>query len=444
MIRFSSFFSAFCIALALFTSCKDDDNSTTPTLGNAQVRVIHASHDAPSVDVQVDNAVALRNIPFKGTSGYANVSEGNRNFKVTPANATSPVVINTTASLSANTKYTIIAADKLSTITPLILVDNATPSTSKAKVRFVHASADAPAVDIKVGSGSGTAVFSNVSFKQVRDYIEVDPGSYQFVVTRANQLEEVVKFNPINLTAGQVLTVVAQGLLLSADPSFSVRAYVDDSNCSTTVDFVPTQRSQIMVIHAVPNAPGVNIFANGNKLNSSELTFPNNTGYTAVNAGTYNLEVKVPSLGNATVINVGNFAVNTFTSYSIFATGDATNPANIAPFVLIDDLTTPAAGKAHVRFAHLAPDAPAVDIVVAGTTTKLFDNYAYKNAGKIPLAPFTPVDAGTYTLEVHPAGQSTTVLTLPNITLQAGKIYTVFAKGFLANNSLGAEIIVNK
>jgi hypothetical protein len=49
---------------------------------------------------------------------------------------------------------------------------------------------------------------------------------------------------------------------------------------------------------------------------------------------------------------------------------------------------------------------------------------------------------------VRVAGTTTVALELPNIQLQAGKIYTVFARGFLAppagnTNTLGAQIIVN-
>jgi hypothetical protein len=71
----------------------------------------------------------------------------------------------------------------------------------------------------------------------------------------------------------------------------------------------------------------------------------------------------------------------------------------------------------------------------------VFANKAFKE-----YSAFTPVDAGTYNLEVRVAGTSTVALPLNNITLQAGKIYTVFAKGLLAGSgtqALGAQIIVN-
>ncbi|MBU0984572.1 MAG: DUF4397 domain-containing protein, partial [candidate division Zixibacteria bacterium] len=126
------------------------------------------------------------------------------------------------------------------------------------------------------------------------------------------------------------------------------------------------------------------------------------------------------------------------TVYSVFAVDSL---SKITVLVTQDDLTPPAAGKAHVRFIHLSPDAPAVDVALAGGAA-VFPNVAFTQ-----YTAFTPLDAGTYNLEVRLAGQSAVVLPLPGITLENGKIYTVFAKGFAFGNNpqpLGAEIIVNK
>ena len=62
------------------------------------------------------------------------------------------------------------------------------------------------------------------------------------------------------------------------------------------------------------------------------------------------------------------------------------------------------------------------------------------------MANFTHVDAATYNLEVSLAGTNKVVLAVPNVTLTAGKIYTVFAKGFVTGTgaqALGAQVIVN-
>ena len=194
--------------------------------------------------------------------------------------------------------------------------------------------------------------------------------------------------------------------------------------------------ADLMVIHASPDAPGVDLLIDDVKQNTSALTYPNNTGYLNLESGTVNVKVNVA--GTSTSVINANLDMEEGKNYSVFAI-DAV--ATITAIALEDDLTAPASGKSHVRFVHLSPDAPAVDIAVAASGTVVFDDVAYKG-----FTAFTPLDAGDYFLDVRLAGTSTVALVLPKITLQAGKIYTVFARGFVAGTgaqALGAEIIVN-
>lgn len=198
----------------------------------------------------------------------------------------------------------------------------------------------------------------------------------------------------------------------------------------------PIETANVLVTHASPNAPGVDLLIDGVKKNASALTFPANTGYLSVTTGTRNIKVNVSGTSN-TVINA-DLALAKDQHYSIFAVDSV---SKISAVVLTDDLTAPASGKAHVRFVHLSPNAPAVDVAVTGGGV-VFGNKSFKE-----FTAFTPLDAGTYNLEVRVAGTSTVALPLPGIVLTAGKIYTVYAKGFLGGTgaeALGAEIIVNK
>jgi len=193
--------------------------------------------------------------------------------------------------------------------------------------------------------------------------------------------------------------------------------------------------AKVLVTHASPNAPGVDLLVDNSKQNTAALNFPSNTGYLQVEAGTRNIKVNVS--GTSTTVINADLALSKDQNYSVFAIDSV---SKISALVLTDDLTAPASGKAHVRFVHLSPNAPAVDVAVTGGAV-VFGNKAFKD-----YTAFTPLDAGTYNLEVRVAGTSTVALPLPGITLQAGKIYTVFAKGFLGgtgSEALGAEIIAN-
>jgi hypothetical protein len=192
---------------------------------------------------------------------------------------------------------------------------------------------------------------------------------------------------------------------------------------------------RIMAVHASPDAPGVDLYVDNVKVNTSPLTFPNNTAYLDVAAG--NRTVKLTVAGDTAAVLQATATVLPGITATLFAV-NALDSLDFAGY--LDTLATPAAGKAHVRFIHLSPDAPPVDIGVTGGGV-VFGNVTY-----LDVAGLTPLDAGTYNLEVRLAGTSTVVLPLPGITLQAGKIYTVWAKGFVAGTgaqALGAQIIAN-
>ncbi len=220
------------------------------------------------------------------------------------------------------------------------------------------------------------------------------------------------------------------GIVLAALPILMISCSDDDNPTA------PAAKANVMVVHASPNAPAVDLLVD-NVVAGSGLVFAGNTGYLPVNAGTRNVKVNVA--GTSTTVINADLPLTANTNYSVFAVDSV---SKISTVVLNDDLAAPAAGKAHVRFVHLSPNAPAVNITLTNGTI-VFGNKVFKQS-----TDFTPLDAGTYNLQVRDAAtNNTVVLNLPGITLAAGKIYTVFAKGFLGGvgaQALGAQIIANK
>jgi hypothetical protein len=193
--------------------------------------------------------------------------------------------------------------------------------------------------------------------------------------------------------------------------------------------------ARVRVVHASPDAPAVDVYVNGNET-LSDVPFFAASDYLNVPAGSYDFQVTPAGSPAAdAVINAQGVALAAGQDYTIVAVNTV---ANIEPLVLEDNNAAPAAGKAHVRFVHASPDAPAVDIKVAGGPT-IFSDIEFKEVGT-----YTPVDAGTYNLQVTPAGGSDVVLDLPGITLEAGTVYTVFATGLAGGTpALTAEITVD-
>lgn len=224
-----------------------------------------------------------------------------------------------------------------------------------------------------------------------------------------------------------------RNLILAMAVSITAFTFVGCDDEEDPMQPVPSN-SSTMVIHASPDAPGVDILVD-NTVAGTNLTYLQNTPYLTLPSGSRNIKVNVSGT-SATVIE-GDINFEKDKSYSIFAVNSV---ASIEPLVIEDNLAVPASGKAHVRFIHLSPDAPAVDITLADGTV-VFGNVAFKG-----YSAFTPLDAGTYNLQVRLAGTSTVVLDLGDITLTSGEIYTAYARGFVAgtgDQQLGAAIIVN-
>lgn len=192
----------------------------------AKLRVIHASPDAPAVDVYVNGAKAISNLAFKDVSPWASLPAGSYDVKVTPAGKTDTVLA-ATLPLVGGKYYTVVAEGKLANISAKVIEDNLTAEAGKAKLRIVHASPDAPAVDVAVKGGP--VLVSNLSFPNASDYLSVDPMTVDVEVRPAGTTTVALAVPGLKLEAGKVYTVYAVGLL-NGTPALGVLPVVDTAS----------------------------------------------------------------------------------------------------------------------------------------------------------------------------------------------------------------------
>ncbi|CAA9307966.1 MAG: hypothetical protein AVDCRST_MAG56-6029 [uncultured Cytophagales bacterium] len=203
----------------------------------------------------------------------------------------------------------------------------------------------------------------------------------------------------------------------------------------------------ITVTNGLPlylNLDGVRTFAGPLGYNNYTGYFPVEPGNRAFRADTaFDASTAIPKPSAPVVNSNVELAADRF--YTLFVVDTL---QSIETVLVEDDLTPPdpASGRAKVRFAHMSPDAPAVDVAVQGGPV-LFGNQSFKG-----VTPFVEVDANSYNLEVRPAGTTTVALPLSNTRFDAGKMYTVVAAGRLNpqkdasgnnRNALRGEILIN-
>lgn len=193
----------------------------------ARARVVHASPDAPAVDVCADGLRVFQNVEFGQATAYAQILSGTYAVRVTAAGAgcAAAGVIDAQLTLQGLTDTTVVAIDFLENIEPLVLTDdNSAPAAGNAKVRFVHVSPNAPTVDITLPDGS--TLFDDVSFGESGGYIEVAAGSYDLEVRDETGTAVVLTVDNVCLENGFVYTVFAIGLL-DGSPALDVLLTVD-------------------------------------------------------------------------------------------------------------------------------------------------------------------------------------------------------------------------
>ncbi len=205
-----------------------------------------------------------------------------------------------------------------------------------------------------------------------------------------------------------------------------------------------TSGARIKLIHAAPDAPGVNLLVGGQKISGATPlgasstnpgtpvpvtfgnTFPSGTGagYAVVSAGQAAITLSAPAsttAGSATVVNQQNLTLENDKNYSLLMAGTGVTPEVI---VLNDDLSqTLDPTKFYVRFINLAIGQN-YDFGLS-TGTILAPDLAYKgNSG------FIPVDAAllpSFVMRLPKSATNVSLVTFSsNIT---GRVLTMVARG---------------
>ena len=205
-------------------ACGDSDD-------DGYIRVLHASPDAPNVDVLVDGEVVLSDVPYKAISPYLNVEEGDRRIQVNVA-GTDTTVIDAVLNIGEDVSNTVIASNFVAAIAPIVTVDDrSTPESGTARIRVAHLAPSAPEVDVYVTPPGveltdADPTLTTVPFSAVSGYVTLPAGSYQIRVTVAGTLIVAIDTGAIEVMDGAVFTAAALDATGGGTP-FELELYSD-------------------------------------------------------------------------------------------------------------------------------------------------------------------------------------------------------------------------
>lgn len=192
--------------------------AVTALAADGRVRVVHASPDAPAVDIYVNGAIVLEGLPFREYSEYLALPAGSYSVDIRVA-GTNTTVKTVPITVADGKDYTAIAVGYAGGRTPgfdvmLLEDDNTLPANSGVKLRVVHAAPGAPAVDVYATTPfetltGKTPVLTNVPFKAASGYLTVPVSMYQARVTLAGTKTVAIDSQRLVTWGNIVRTIIA-------------------------------------------------------------------------------------------------------------------------------------------------------------------------------------------------------------------------------------------
>lgn len=188
--------------------------------------------------------------------------------------------------------------------------------------------------------------------------------------------------------------------------------------------------SQLRLVHAVPNAPNVDVYIDGERV-LQDVEYESASEYQDLEAGTHSI-VLVGAEDPGGVVLSETIETEAGGNYTVAATGtfDVNDTSGVQPVVLTDNATTPPEQFAAVRLVHLSPDAPEVTVALAGTDGVVFDNVGYTESSA-----YLTIPEGEYSLDIRAGGVDGETVQTIDVSLEGGDAQTLHALGYVDPNA---------
>lgn len=197
----------------IFASCNKSKNEDLVQPDISSINFIHSLPGYTSLDFYIGNQRSTSSaLLFAQSTGNISLYSGNAVVSVF-IGGSNVGLTSGTIGFAPDKNYSLFVTHKSATndsITAIVLEDNlASPTTGKAKLRFVNLFRDAQVLDLGVENGAN--LFTNKAYNTSTDFIEVDPASYVFQIKDTGTTNVRASSAAIPLEAGKIYTVWSKG-----------------------------------------------------------------------------------------------------------------------------------------------------------------------------------------------------------------------------------------
>ncbi len=431
------------VTSAFLVGCGNDEDGTViidrdpPTLVPlADVRVVHASPDAPLVDVFAGAVpiASMQNLDYQQGTNYLGLAGGEYTFRVeaeTPAG--NAEVLSLTATLDGDMKYNVLAVGDVANLDTLVVTQpKADIPSGNLRVQVVHAAPDAPTVDVYVTAPDAdldaAQPTATLSFEDFTGALDIPEGSYQIRITAAGSKEPVFDSGSLALPAGADLFVAATQNVATGSSPVALSIADGDGSFVVLDDDTP---AELRAIHGIADAPAVDVLAvvpdDDDIVLFDGPAFKAVSDYIEVAGGAYTIDVVADA--DNTVVAIDDAAVTLLDG--VRYTALANNTLAMADLDLLVDNGRPLATAAQVRIIHASQAAGDVDIYVTedgmiDMADPTFAAVPYQT-GVLAETGYVQLAAGDYMVTVTGAGSKEAAIGPVMISIDAGGIYTAVA-----------------
>ncbi len=265
-------------------------------------------------------------------------------------------------------------------------------STGDTCLILIQASEDAGDLDLYI---DGLKAVESLTFTNVSGYFALPAGSHDFALVPAGETTDAALMTDDFATeAGTAYELAVVGT--SDDLQLLVNP-VDLSPLPPGTSGTPLENTRVRVIHAVPDAPAVNISVIAGDIAErvfTDLTYPQVTGYVEKTAGVYRVLIDIPD-SNLPSIDLGETLFDGNTAYSIYAVGSIENSELDAVEVAVN-LTTGVATARDIPPLLASEVVPVSNFAIysgncdllSGEVAVALSGSGYEGAGPGTLAPW--------------------------------------------------------
>ena len=419
--------------------------------GSARVRVVHASSDAPAVDVYANGALLVPDLAFGDATPFVSTAGGPIDVELRAAGAspTSPPAYAESLSVNGAADTTVVAAGSFGSTNPffsfrLVAFEEAWGAVARDtfRTRILHASPSTPGVTLDVGSDGVIDLSGLFRFLPTDAEGVALPSDTSLSVTVGELVSQAVLSSyqlPAIPQEGEVL-VIATGFRdnepRSADALRLLAVFYDGT--SAFID----QDPRLYALHASPDAGNVSV-STGGAVVIPGFEFADLAGPLQVPSAAYDLDLTL-DLGQPSLppISAGPFTSPLLLPGDealLIAAGEV--GAGSFQFIPVFETMDFSGSDVPLQVVHACADAPAVDVGIVdanGAFVPLLTDVVY---GDVSPADALIVPGGTYSFAVALAGDPNPLFTFPALDVVDGNRFIVVASGSVAAGTFQLQLV---